>query len=354
MCDRYAVLTANEPQVILFDDANCQGNARIIPPGLINNLNDGGARPGANNATAMVVPPHMYADVKSEVWNYNGGHGARFGPGVYPQLGNNFLSTNLVSGQQFYKGWSDDIDSINVVRSQSWDSWKDQCCRNEKDDSVCPAGFMHPNDSNCYGSMNAYCSSGANMWGNMCSQWGPNEQKKQEFCNSGTNFSTPQCKEWCMRRNPDGTTNFGKCDTSARYYCGPNGNPNDPICACINSQVTKYNPACVDAKCATGGYLTSTQSALQCPTIVDCSIVLDLQSKGVQTVGNISQNCTADGATNTSNTAPVTPVSQPESQEFSTANKIIVTLLLILITVIILAVLIGISYFTENSEKNKI
>lgn len=359
MCDSYAAITSDEPQVWLFHDNDCRGGSRMIPVGITNNLDvrDNPSSPPSNAASSMVIPPHMDVQVTTHPWYTSmtspyAGHTTTFNPDqgrIYRDLGQARASSNAgTGGAVFYRGWNDDIDGMNVTRRQSWDSWKDQCCKNQKDDGVCPEGFRHPNDSNCYNYMNGYCSAGANMWDGLCAQWGPVESKKQEYCNTGPHFAEKRCKEWCTRRNPDGTVNFGKCDAGARLYCGPDGDPNDPICACINSKVTKYNPACVDAPCATGGYLTSTQSALQCPTIVDCSIVLDLQSKGTTVVGDIQQNCSAE--TN-SNTGPQN-TQTASSDEITRINKMMIIMFIILVFIVILAIILGVFYLRGSAKNN--
>lgn len=351
MCDRYAQITSEEPQVWMFEHQNCQGAGRALPFGLTNDLN--GGAPASNQVTSMVIPPHVYVEATTHPWNVSmtypyAGHITSFAPEqgrIFPDLGAARASYDAgKGGLTFYRGWNDDFDGVNVVRRQSWDSWKDQCCKNQIDDSVCPAGFMHPNDSNCYNYMNAYCSAGANMWDGLCAQWGPVESKKQEYCNTGPHFAEQRCKEWCTKRNPDGTVNFGKCDAGARQYCGPDGNPNDPICSCINSKVSKYNPACVDSFCATSGYLTSTQSALQCPNIVDCSIVMALESGGTTVVGDVKQNCRAESSSNVG-APPPAPVEK-------TTNNLMI-FLLIFVVIIMVGMAIGMYYIISNLNPSR-
>lgn len=330
MCDSYYYnITTEEPQVRVFHDDNCQGGSRLLPVGTQYTFDN--QNPGHDAISSVVVPPHMRLQLSEHNWP--GGQILTLDGGPHPRLG------------QY--GWNDRASGSNVTRHVDWGTWMNQCCRNERDDSLCPGGFRHPNDSNCYNYMNSYCSSGANMWDGLCAQWGPVESKKQEYCNTGPHFAEKRCQEWCTKRNPDGTVNFGKCDAGARQYCGPDGNPNDLICSCINSKVSKYNPACVDAICATNGYLTSTQSALQCPTIVDCSMVLDLQSKGVQTVGNISQNCTADGAAKQGES----PASAQAPIE-KTTNSLMIFILIFLV-IIMVGMAVGMYYiFTSLRSSN--
>jgi hypothetical protein len=351
-CSNYAQITAREPQVHLFQDYNCTGNHRVLPVGLTPDLN-AGSRPHRNAASGLIVPPHMDVYATTHYWwdyvNKGWGEQTKYGPGVYPNLNAENISWNAQGGRR-NRGWNDDFDGVKVVRRQSWDSWKDQCCKNQKGDSVCPPGFRYPNDSNCYNIMNGYCSSGANMWNNLCAQWNKVEEKKQAYCNTGPHFAEQRCKDWCMKKNADGTTNFGKCDIGARHYCGPDGSPSDKVCSCLNSNVSKYNPACVDQNCATHGYLTSSQSALTCPNIVDCSVIMELESGGTTTVGDLKQNCRADTTVNVPG-QPQRPQQAAPTQGFSTANKIIVLLLIVLIFVIVLAMIIGFSYLGGNSEK---
>jgi hypothetical protein len=344
-CGNYAAITALEPQVHVFQDYNCTGNHRVMSVGLTPDLNVG-PYPHRNAISGLVVPPHMEIEATTHYWHdfHNKGYGekTKYGPGIHPNLNSTNYSWNAKGGNR-YRGWNDDFDGINVRRKQSWPSWLDQCCKNQKGDSVCPTGYRHPNDTNCYNNMNAYCG-GTNAFNSLCAQWKDAEKKKQEYCNSSTHFAEPRCKEWCMKKNADGSSNFGKCDVGARKFCGVDGVPNDPICSCINSKVDRYNPACVDANCATDGYLTATQSELACPNIVDCSIVMDLESQGVATLGEISQNCVADQGDG----KPTVPVTAVEG------TNMLMYLILVFLLVIIIGMAISMFYIVKNMKSSVI
>jgi hypothetical protein len=72
------------------------------------------------------------------------------------------------------------------------------------------------------------------------------------------------------------------CDNYMIDYCGDSEHTDDPMCSCINSPITKYNPICADAKCLKdNGYITRAMMAFEkCPDVVDCSSQLALGSVG--------------------------------------------------------------------------
>lgn len=102
--------------------------------------------------------------------------------------------------------------------------------------------------------------------------------KKSELCNNPdkiTNF--PECKQFCL-------ANPGACDVGMKQYCQLSTNINKPECSCINSVLGhyKYNPMCQDADCIKDGYGTTSMvnSLNEGCTIIDCSVVFDIEKTG--------------------------------------------------------------------------
>jgi len=59
----------------------------------------------------------------------------------------------------------------------------------------------------------------------------------------------------------------------------------DKFCACVNSEVGKYNPECIDKQCIMYGYKT-TEALSDCPDIIDCGVYFDILHTG----GNVDFN----------------------------------------------------------------
>ena len=128
----------------------------------------------------------------------------------------------------------------------------------------------------------------------MCTDYCTNDKNKN-WCVSGkgkycgtTNIETPRCQTWCME-------NSGSCDPGMRSFCKKY--PLNDTCTCMNSKVAKYNPLCVDTKCAQSGYATTNikEAKGKSCNIIDCSQHTDIQKavagKNVSVALTYEQNC---------------------------------------------------------------
>ena len=96
------------------------------------------------------------------------------------------------------------------------------------------------------------------------------------------------CQDFAMR-------NHGWVDGGMEKFCKQH--PDDPHCACINSEIKNYNPLCIDTKCTATGY--GTQAMLESRgdgcEIIDCSQSLNIGSiaagKGVTLNPTYKQKC---------------------------------------------------------------
>ena len=159
--------------------------------------------------------------------------------------------------------------------------------------NYCPPE-MCPGSSSCNREMKRHCSDDPTrvFTDNQCKifattpegkRW--TEEIKAQVCNdpgimTANNELSKQCVRWCVRNQGD-KNNPGVCDRSMNTWCLLN--PDSPECKCINSPVKKYNPLCIDAKCATGGYATAsmiTARGDKCGNIINCEQIINLKAGG--------------------------------------------------------------------------
>lgn len=107
-------------------------------------------------------------------------------------------------------------------------------------------------------------------------------------CNAKNNQSD-NCVNFCQ-------ANHGSCDDMMKNYCAKPENKDKDACACLNSPALKYNPLCIDGRCASIGYATKTMLDKPCPSTVDCSVYYDIKNVGQKvnfTDATINQRCSA-------------------------------------------------------------
>ena len=166
---------------------------------------------------------------------------------------------------------SNAISSLIVTRNEPTMDTKLKCCQGSLPDYSC--GEYVPGSSMCSSNTATYCS---------------------------THMGDPYCQSWCR-------SNTILCDKPVTDYCAIN--PNDPYCSCVNSIASKANianPKCVDIKCLDTGYLTTSMANTNCPSIVTCDIVVQMQNAGIILSNKIpiQQNC---GANSTSSVKTIGP-----------------------------------------------
>ena len=120
---------------------------------------------------------------------------------------------------------------------------------------------------------------------------------KSKHCNTPANTSSETCQTWCKS-----ASGMGKCDGGMINFCNVVDNKDKNICKCVNSSIAKkkgkFNPLCIDAKCASVGY--ATQPMLEGSRggcmITDCTQYVDLKdiaAAEVQMTTEFQQSCGA-------------------------------------------------------------
>jgi hypothetical protein len=152
----------------------------------------------------------------------------------------------------------------------------------------------------------------------------------KSVCSNSKYITSDACKEWCAK-NPTA------CDQAVINWCSLEENANNPYCSCINSKINtpKYgiNPLCVDSQCLQYGYATANMRTAECPSIINCDIIANLNSDGISigTTVPIQQNCSS--ITGVSPSTPSTP-SVPITSTTTLSPTIILFLLFVFIIII--------------------
>ena len=102
-----------------------------------------------------------------------------------------------------------------------------------------------------------------------------NNEKKIDYCKK--NIPNPNCRTFIGLRE-----NFGKFDEAMGTYCKIEANKEDSLCTCLNIPQTRlnYNPKCVLQKCLNSGYQTNGIVNGTCPSVIDCSVIFDVNRVG--------------------------------------------------------------------------
>lgn len=326
MCDKYLnYVPGVEPPTRMFSQYNCGTSTAHIEGSNDAIAHDMAAvYPQLSNWTSsMVIPPNTMAEIRNVPWTQwksdgTWGYRSQVPSGKYDNITTAVQQwpTNCKTAPGTSTetcgpaiSWDNGIRSIRTTRKRTWDEHSTQCCARLLGSGECP-GFYGPNShSGCDQYMLGYCAANPDQMGSgVCAEWylpqkSREDTVKKAVCNRADNLGHPACREWC-RQHP------GECDAGAIAYCSEN--PADILCACLTSPVTRYNPACVDAKCIAGvmpgsegigGYVTASMTSKPCPDIVDCSTQVELESGGRTTTGsiNVAQNC-GEGGTGTGGT----------------------------------------------------
>lgn len=188
-----------------------------------------------------------------------------------------------------------------------------------KNAKVCPRGFRDYTSSGCKAKIEDYCKKDENLFKAECQQFCANNSEKcvaykSDYCNSADRKDDSNCISWCLTEEGQ-----GKCDKLFAERCSDEENDKDnPECNCIFSKIKKYNPYCVDAKCANTGYVTTNMKSQICPNIVDCSVYNEIGEVGrdVQWKDNsIVQKCSSKTDTTNVNQQPDDSNSDPAPEE---------------------------------------
>jgi hypothetical protein len=286
-CNKYTTYDSQkEVGPLFFTDTGCRGNMWNPQVGTYNDL-------GAfnDNIDSIVIPPNY------TVTGYSGPS----------QTGNTLTATGTVIEDLNLQDdasvralirtgaflGTNDISSLRIEKTQTYEDMLANCCAGGG--TTClnfqPSTVSGP----CPAFMADYCSRNplSGPCGVYCAQ-NPaicSASVKKACLNVGT--ISAECVQWA-RTNPSTDS-----DDIMIKFCEQQ--PNSEYCACINSKVKTFNPACIDSACLRNGYQTRAMLATACPSIVNCSIVADLSSGGRLITNSITQNCS-----NTSGTSTVT------------------------------------------------
>lgn len=232
---------------------------------------------------------------------------------------------------------------------------------------VCPTNIAGPLAPDCPNILSNYCNPNS-TYGYLsvnpfkdtaCIQFFSNNKSLVNpilgnYCDNQDLNNNSDCLYWCSLNNT-------LCDNSMRRYCSLSKNINDPKCSCLNSvvstnsQLSKFNPLCVDKKCIVdnGYYNTTMEKSLGSGCqVVDCNSVLNITGTG----GNValdniitSQNCGTISTPLTKNT-PLTstnPTLQlPETTSITEYSNYIYLGVGIIILILVL-------FFLKNKKKLK-
>lgn len=165
---------------------------------------------------------------------------------------------------------------------------------------VCPRDYREYSSATCQAKIETFCKKDSNLFKSECQQYcAANPSKcisyKSSYCNSADRKDDANCISWCLSK--DGQ---GNCDMLFRERCSDeNKDKDNPECYCIFSSVKKYNPFCVDAKCANQGYVTANMTTQKCPDITDCSVYNEFGVQGnVEWKDNtVIQKCSGQSST---------------------------------------------------------
>jgi hypothetical protein len=118
----------------------------------------------------------------------------------------------------------------------------------------------------------------------------------QDYCLN--HLDNEECQSWA-----NSSDNYIAAESAVKTFCKTN--PNNPFCSCINSKAFSslgVNPACIDAKCVSSGFITGNMRTMKCPTVINCEMQNDLKNSGVSLIslGSFEQNCGNSGVGNVS------------------------------------------------------
>lgn len=185
---------------------------------------------------------------------YLQGYTTCIGPGDYPDL------------RQLSRGngnWHDVIRSFHIRKDcdqPKW-IWDKDCFYADPERTI---GNCRDKNSQCFRNRVMHCNKSDN----------PDEN----------------CLNFCVK-------NQGECDQAISKYCKKPENKDKDVCSCLNSPARKYNPLCIDSRCARIGYATNSMLRQPCPAITDCGIYYDIKGTGGNidfTDASLEQRCSSN------------------------------------------------------------
>lgn len=248
---------SNYPLTVwIAENYNSASGVINIPYGEYANVSNIGV---PNNSISSIKVAPFTVVVMWEDFNFGGAVTTIYGPIEIPRM------------YAWNGGWNDRVSSLKVVRFEPPVADKLKCCQGQSTAYSC--GEFQPGSQACNTTYSNYCAA--------------------------DKLGDPMCQLWCRQ-------NTHACDPRAVQYCG--ANPADPFCSCILSPANVnnvINPKCADKKCINSGYVTTAMQTSNCPSIVNCSVRVNLENSGVTLSENvpIQQNCgvtsqnVPDGAT---------------------------------------------------------
>jgi hypothetical protein len=173
-----------------------------------------------------------------------------------------------------------------------------KCASGQRTAIQCPNKYCRHSTPESISYMTDYCNKDNRIFDDPdCKKWGEYQASSfrsilKKKCTVG-NIKRPQCQEFCH-------SNPGECPHVAEF-CSLHST--DPICSCLNSSLndvkfTKSAPvACVDNKCISTGYKTAGMQRIidsGCPSIIDCSQIINAGEGAILDHVDIQQNCSID------------------------------------------------------------
>ena len=277
-----------EPSVLVFTGVNFTGQMGSFRPPLgANNQiwNDLESVNWDDRIKSMIIPPHMYVKIGWQPYFGEGDPWRWLYCGEYPNM------DSLGDG----RGWNNDIMSLGVYRTQSWETFRTNCCL-QKDGTtaaVCQKYWPDRGDTLCPVAMPNYCAERMN---------------------------DPECQNWCVNHP-------GKCDTASRAFCDAAENKDSDFCSCFSNPEDVPNwflPWCHLSKCRSHGYRTQAHVDDQCNLkVVDCSQQVLLEDFNTADLDNITfeQDCGIESTQPPASGPPTTsPPSTTSPSDSSNAN----------------------------------
>ena len=188
---------------------------------------------------------------------------------------------------------------------------------------LCSTGKLDPFGKEC----NDYCVKNDNCF-----------NIYNTYCDANNILNNENCKKWSLDNNGSNDHNMG-------IFCS--SNPNDPICACINSEIECPNK--FDTKCITPtAYKTNDMLNATCPPVMNCNQYINLSPEAQAIAVKPTQTC--ETTTNGETSSSITNEKDISNETFF--NKFKIPIIVGSIIFILLFIFIIIISITSSTKKN--
>ncbi len=203
----------------------------------------------------------------------------------------------------------------------------------------------------CYGAVAGYCQQGNNIFSDAkCVEWGSVDANrhaalgmKQKYC-EGKFGSDASCRAWAQSSEAQ-----GQIDSIVVPFC--QSNPNDPLCSCVNSEMTcpqKFDTNCI----RNAGYKSFNDMNIPCPDVMNCNQYINLSPGAKAIASNFQQNCST--TTNIGTGDAVASVSSEKTNTNVSAKTNAGTAgnwgILLFILLVIVVLVIGAAFFLFDDD----